>query len=331
MKEEIRSINVTWLSATDLTNLNSGEGGSNYVDIKKFRIGGNEYPYVSGQAVRSYLKESIRRSLAGQEFMCIPDNKGETCGQIERCILCDLFGFMIPKKKEKGNEKSKSSDDDYSESEGGALTRTSPVKVAPAIGLLPFADNSTLDFLTRRKPQEKAEERKGDIVNVELGANLYKCGIDIDLLRVGSQESLDIKARTIKLNNLITPVEIRNRTKKVIEAVKYLADYSKQSRLLTDFTPDIVCISFQRKYSHRLQKLFELEAGSGHASLNETRLAQILEDVKGYSTDIHFGILSGIVKNEEAVIDTIKRLDITPMKPSDVFREALNHPYFKNV
>ena len=44
----------------------------------------------------------------------------------------------------------------------------------------------------KRKPQEKPEERTGDIVNVELGLNLYKSGVDIDLIRIGADEVIDI-------------------------------------------------------------------------------------------------------------------------------------------
>ena len=36
---EIKGINMVWLSEVDLTNLNSGEGESNFVDVKKFKKG----------------------------------------------------------------------------------------------------------------------------------------------------------------------------------------------------------------------------------------------------------------------------------------------------
>jgi len=82
----MKGIEIVWLSKTDLTNLNSGEGESNFIDIKKFKKNGIEYPYVSGQAMRYYIKEAIRRNLDENEFMCVPNDKGETCGNIENCI-----------------------------------------------------------------------------------------------------------------------------------------------------------------------------------------------------------------------------------------------------
>ena len=59
----MKGVNIVWLSKTDLTNLNAGEGETNYIDIKKFKKEGKEFPYVSGQAMRFYIKEAIRREL----------------------------------------------------------------------------------------------------------------------------------------------------------------------------------------------------------------------------------------------------------------------------
>ncbi|RLF41001.1 MAG: type I-B CRISPR-associated protein Cas7/Cst2/DevR, partial [Thermoplasmata archaeon] len=94
----MKGIEIVWLSQTDLTNLNAGEGEANFIDIKKYKKNGVEYPYVSGQAMRHYFKEAIRRNLDG-EYMCVPNDKGETCGNIKDCVGCDLFGFMTTIKK----------------------------------------------------------------------------------------------------------------------------------------------------------------------------------------------------------------------------------------
>jgi len=221
----IKGISITWLSKTGLTNLNSGEGETNLVDVKRYKKMGDEFPYVSGQAMRYYLKEAIRRNLA-EEFMCRPDELGETCGDIGKCIGCDLFGFMITKKKK------------------GAVTRVSPVKVSPAMGLLPFDENSVLDFLTRRKPQKEIEERAGDIVNVEIGTNIYRGGMSIDIMRVGCEEEWTSDRYTMK--DLVGVEKRITRVKMALESLRFITDYSKQARLLTDFTPDLICISFQK-------------------------------------------------------------------------------------
>ncbi|HHI00291.1 MAG TPA: type I-B CRISPR-associated protein Cas7/Cst2/DevR [Thermococcus litoralis] len=295
----MKGIEIVWLSKTDLTNLNSGEGESNLVDIKKFKINGIEYPYVSGQAMRYYIKEAIRRNLSENEFMCVPDDRGEPCGEPEKCVGCDLFGFMKAIKDK------------------GAETRVSPVKVSPAIGLLPFEDNSTLDFLTRKhRGTEKAE---GDIVNVELGVNTYKAGIAIDIQRVGGEEK--IENRQIKIEYFIDEAERKKRIAKVLDALRFLTDYSKQARLLTDFTPDFIIIAFQNIYSHRLQKAIDFRDGK----LNIERLRVIITEVKQYSPAIFVGILPGLLENEEEVKDSFRELGLEVKTPDEAITYAINY------
>ena len=272
-----KGINVVWLSEVDLTNLNSGEGESNYIDVKKYKKDGIEYPYVSGQAMRHYFRDAIRRTT--DKYMCVPDDKGETCGDIEKCIGCDLFGFMTTVKNK------------------GSIVRTSPLKVSPAIGLLSFEDNSTVDFLTRSKYKEIGEKTGGDIVNVELGTNIYKCGISIDIERIGGEEVIDDKERKLSIECGVDENERKERIKLILDAIRYLSDYSKQSRLLTDFTPDILVASVQNRYSHRLQKALEIDE---NRNLNVNRLKEILEDVMEYG-EVYFGMISGVVANEEEV------------------------------
>lgn len=308
--QNIKGINITWLSTTDLTNLNSGEGGSNYVDVKKYKFQDKEYPYVSGQAMRYYLKEGIRR-LRTSNDCCVPDNKGEGCGDIINCALCDLFGFMSP---EKGQ---------------GATVRVSPVKVSPAIGLLPFDANSTIDFLTRKKHKAVGEKASGDIVNVELGMNLYKGGISIDVAKIGFEEEYDDTNKKMKFNDMrkgtddtTKEKDKRDRIAQVLESLSFLSDYSKQARLLTDFTPDFIIISFQSNYSHRLQKALELKSDEG-INLNTDRLQEILADISGYSNSTYVGMITGILDNEADVKKILTEKSITIKTPNEAIKEAI--------
>ena len=307
----MKCISIVWLSQTDLTNLNAGEGEANLIDVKKYKKNGIEYPYVSGQAMRFYIKEAIRRNL-DDEYMCVPNEKGETCGNIQKCIGCDLFGFMTTIKRgtilpqfPEGHP-------------GGAITRVSPVKVSPAMGLLPFEDNSVTDFLTRRHRMEKGE-MSGDIVNVEIGVNMYKCGIAIDLIRVGGEEVVDEERRTIEIEYYLDGNERKKRISKVLEAIRYLSDYSKQARLLTDFTPDLILIAFQNIYSHRLQKSLNLINGK----LDLERLEAVINDVKDYSPKIIAGILPGILQNESDMKTKLETFGISVKSPNEAIKDSL--------
>lgn len=312
MRKDVKAISLVWLSRTGLTNLNSGEGGANLVDIKKYRWNRQEYPYVSGQAMRFYLKEAIRREIKPEEA-CVPDQQGETCGQIDKCILCDLFGFMttLP--------------------DVGARTRVSPVKVSPAMGLIPLNETLINDFLTRRHRGLEAGEMRGDIVNVELSMNIYKAGICIDVRRVGCEEELaeigKIEERkpkpvqSVTLKSYVSEDERARRVGLLLDAVKDFSDYSKQARLLTDFTPDLILIALQTNYSHRLQKALELEPGEG-IRLSLARLEQVLDEVGPESIALLAGMLDGVIENAREVKDLLKNKGVTILTPRQAIDEA---------
>ncbi|MFQ6063088.1 MAG: type I-B CRISPR-associated protein Cas7/Cst2/DevR [Methanosarcinales archaeon] len=312
----LKGISAVWLSETDLTNLNAGEGETNFIDVKKYKKDGIEYPYVSGQAMRFYLKEAIRRNLEKEEYMCVPDEEGiPGCLKvvikmedfesnwkniIKKCLACDLFGYMKPIKG------------------GGSVTRVSPLKVSPAVGLLPFDENATLDFLTRKKSATVAEKEKGDIVNIEIGTNIYKCGIAIDARRLGGEENWS--SGTVVIDYALEELEKKNRIIKVLDAIRYLTDYSKQARLLTDFTPDVICIALQNKYSHRLQKSFELNSDR---ELSIKRLKEIIGDVQEYS-NIYFGMIPRVIKNEVEVKSALEELEIEVKTPKYAIMDAIS-------
>ncbi|MDY6969415.1 MAG: type I-B CRISPR-associated protein Cas7/Cst2/DevR [Spirochaetota bacterium] len=287
------------MAETDLTNLNAGIGGSNLVDLKKYKKDGVDYPYVSGQAMRYYLKEGIRRLVDSQQY-CVANDKGETCGDIDKCILCDLFGFMTTLKDQ------------------GAQIRVSPIKMSPAIGLLPLNDNLTIDFLTRRKPQEEVGKLSGDIVNVELGVNLYKAGLSIDLAKIGGEEVID--NNHIKIESKVKDEDVKKKRVKItLEAFKNLSDYSKQARVLTDFTPNFILIALQNQYNHLLQKAIELKDGK---NLNEERLDQILTALKNET--IYAGLLAGTLDNEDGIKEVLAEHNIGSMTPTEAIDKVIN-------
>ncbi|HXG41397.1 MAG TPA: type I-B CRISPR-associated protein Cas7/Cst2/DevR [Dehalococcoidia bacterium] len=317
MRDDVKAVQVVWLSRTGLTNLNSGEGGSNLVDIKKYRFAGQEYPYVSGQAMRFYLKEALRRHLPPDQT-CVADDQGETCGRIGECVLCDLFGFMttLP--------------------DVGAVTRVSPVKVSPAMGLVPLDGSLTLDFLTRRHRGAREEgEMTGDIVNVELAVNVYKGGLCLDVQRVGREEERYVLGETggrrpkayysLRFREHIDAQERARRVGLLLDAILDFSDYSKQARLLTDFAPDVVLVALQHNYSHRLQKSLETDDS---ANVNVARLAQVLDEVRPDCLAIDgrpaiwAGLLDGSIANAEAVASTLRQVGVPVSTPRQAIEAA---------
>ena len=162
---------------------------------------------------------------------------------------------------------------------------------------------------------------RGDIVNVEIGVNIYKCGIAIDIARVGGEEKVNEETRSVEIEYYVDDDARKKRTSKVIEMLRYLSDYSKQARLLTDFTPDIILISFQDVYSHRIQKAFRLSNGG----LDLERLEAVVNDIKEYSSKIIAGILLGAIENEDEVRAKLEELEIEVKSTNEAIKETLGY------
>ena len=83
---------------------NNGLGDSNLAKVKSMRVGRDEYPYVSAQAFRRWIRDSlppsekpspVTRSGSGQR------QQAYTSGRPDEHLDDDLFGYMVAVKKEK--------------------------------------------------------------------------------------------------------------------------------------------------------------------------------------------------------------------------------------
>lgn len=83
---------------------NNGRGEDNIARVKQMRVGREVYPYVSAQAFRRWLRDSlpadeprseVTRSGSGAK------QQAYTAGRPDRFIDDDLFGYMVAVKKDK--------------------------------------------------------------------------------------------------------------------------------------------------------------------------------------------------------------------------------------
>lgn len=82
---------------------NNGEGEDNTGRIKKLRVGREEYPYVSAQAFRRWLRDSLPPEESRSEVTRIgkgTKQQAYTEGRPDRHLDDDLFGYMVAVKRE---------------------------------------------------------------------------------------------------------------------------------------------------------------------------------------------------------------------------------------
>jgi CRISPR-associated protein Cst2 len=82
---------------------NNGEGQNNVGVVKQLRVGRDIHPYVSAQAFRRWIRDSLPASELRSPV--IPEGRGQrqqayTAGRPDLYVDDDLFGYMVAVKKE---------------------------------------------------------------------------------------------------------------------------------------------------------------------------------------------------------------------------------------
>lgn len=158
--------------------LNFDEGyGSNLSVIKKLHRGNGEvYSYSSRQSLRysmfiqglnefRWTASDVERSGGNKTVI-------QLITPIKESEESDLFGYM---RTDVGVDDMK---------DAASISRTSPVRILPAISLEPFS--SDMEMLTNKYQADK-REFQSNIANFENHRSLYRYSICIDLHRIGSE------------------------------------------------------------------------------------------------------------------------------------------------
>jgi len=280
----------------NLTNFNSSEGAGNQITLKKITtFNGAEFVYVSGQAYRRYIRESIYWMSDGKFNLCGIDKDGSPIIKIklpsgeevevvkskkiqqeelkklglekfenyesfmhfliQQEPELDIFGFLLP----------------ISEKKIGHTRKASPFQVTPWISAFPYNYNS--DMMTR----SKAEEQAGDIVKVEFDAFNYMQGaqiINVDLIGGYWNEHKEMLIKVLTNSNGSVSNEKKKRLNWLITALQNPAGGSKKARLLNDFSPILTVGSNQQTGVVYFNHSFEILPPDGEV--------KSLADIRGY-------------------------------------------------
>lgn len=288
-------VTVTWLSKVDLSNINSGEGGGgNVVELKTYRSG--KRPYASGQSVRHALREAIERGNPG----CFKSTPEAPTGDIADDWLCDLFGYLNPKKGE------------------GADRRWSPIKCTPALGQID--SEIVTDLLLRMSDLEKDEGKTSKdqrLAYVQLTDNVFRTGLVIDIHAVGRTLIVEgnKEKKQITRREWVDSIDSAERTKRVravINALGQMGDFAKQARNAVSFAPDIFFAAVLPAYTQRGLRTLELDDTS---SIEIGTLKVVAADLKEYGGMLFVGHTPGVVKNDADFLAACAELEITVGSP----------------
>ncbi|ADG94441.1 CRISPR-associated autoregulator DevR family [Arcobacter nitrofigilis DSM 7299] len=302
-------LNIAYITKVNLASLNGSEGtGGNITEMKKIAsANGEEYAYVSGQALRRYFKETLLQ--LGQRITEVSENGNPTFRDengkyidldkklkdvkelaYKKFIDLDLFGYMFPN--------------------GGR--RWSPVKVTPLISILPY--KGEYDYLTRKQKPKKENEKSGNIVQIEIDTlNFMRGNIMVNTSHIGNE----IDEYTYDVNEILDNEEKNSRLNIFLDAIKNFNGGAKQSRNLEDISPKFIVIAKQKTGNPFLLNSLDVDI---EGNINIENIKESIEDTDVESLTI--GISKGIFKNEEEIKNSFENV-VSVAKAIEEYKDIL--------
>ena len=284
-------LNIAYITKVNMASLNGAEGtGGNITVMKKITNSkGDEFAYVSGQALRRYMKETLLQLGAriteidekGEPTFRI-DDKGTTVDlnnlknwekykeiAFKKFVDLDLFGYMFPK----------------------ASRRWSPIKVTPLISILPY--KGEYDYLTRKQKPKKDGDKSGNIVQIEIDTmNFMRGNIMINTSHIGCE----VDEYSYEIKPILNNEERNNRLNIFLEAFKNFNGGAKQARNLEDISPKFIIITKQKTGNPFLLNVLDVDS---KGNINIANIKEALED-NSYE-NLVIGISKGVFNNEEEI------------------------------
>ncbi len=243
------------------------ENTSSVKFIRKY--GGGLYPYVTAQAYRRWLRDSIDKDPRGWQMSQI--HREEKVAYVDANPLVywddDLLGYMRApgKKKDKAAiEHMTPIGDDVS-----ALTRISPLRVSTFVSVSPVNISSDFGVMARQEGDPVPFEHQFYRATLQglLSLDMSSAGVFTYSQRTGYQNLDSIRRKLAEDQHLehdetkrtyrLSRDERLRRVRRLIEAIPLVQGGAKQTLHYTDVTP-VISIAAVTKYgNHPFNYLFE--------------------------------------------------------------------------
>lgn len=276
-------------SALNNAGSDAGDRTDNIVRVKSIRKGRKVYPYVSGQALRYWWRDTLENKY-GWEMSPISREKkiAFTAANPIEFPDDDVFGYMRALKK----------------NDGGTVTRSSPLKNSPLVSVVGQYPTSDFGVMARHEGDPVPYEH-------EFYSTILKGIFSLDLENIGkfcSSEKTGFRNMYPKLVELAEEKELKNeedvwvledeiriqRAKDVISALPYLYGGAKSTSHLTDVTPKFIILAAIDGGNHIFMDVVYEE--DDELKVDFEALKEVMDDYSDILlTDIFIGIRSGFL------------------------------------
>lgn len=283
-------------SALNNAGSDAGDRTDNIVRVKTIRKGMVRYPYVSGQALRYWWRDTLENKF---DWEMSPISREKKIAFTEANPIDypddDVFGYMRALKK----------------NDGGTVTRIAPLKNSPLVSVI--GQNPTNDFgvMARQEgdPVPFEHEFYSTVLKGIFSLDLGCLGVFNETEKTGYRnmypklvELAKEKGLTNNEDAWILDDETRvKRAQDVINSLPYLSGGAKASSHLTDVSPKILVLTAIDGGNHIFMNIVREENGEVVFDLNAFD-----EVVKEYGdiikSDIFIGTRTGFLKETQEEI-----------------------------
>lgn len=283
-------------SALNNAGSDAGDRTDNIVRVKAIRKGRKVYPYVSGQALRYWWRETLKDKF---NWVMSPISREKkiafTAANPIEYPDDDVFGYMRAKNKNQV-----------------ATTRISPLKNSPLVSVL--AQNPTQDFgvMARHEKDPVPYEH-------EFYSTVLKGIFSIDLDSLGKFYSSEktgyrnmyselekiAEEKGLEKNDDCWSLDAKTRIKRaqdVINALPYLQGGAKSTSHLTDVTPKLIILASIDGGNHIFMNVVREE--EGEVILDIDALNEVINEYRDIlSSKIYIGIRTGFLKETQVKLN----------------------------
>lgn len=263
-------------SAAALNNAGQEEGArtDNTIAVKRIRTRAGDYPYVSAQAVRYWLRTYLERS--GDEWKAAPVFREAKVAYTDANPILwwddDLFGYMRAPSKRPG---ARSEEGEASQTPvTGEITRISPLRMGTLVSLAPVRIVDDFGTMARHDGDPVPHEHQFYRATLQglFSLNLTTAGTFFNGGRVGYRNLDDVRVKLATERKLqpmhvhgqpafrLPHAERAKRAAALVRAIGELEGGAKLTLHYTDVTPGLIVAAVVRGGNHPFARVVRADA-----------------------------------------------------------------------
>lgn len=312
--------------ASALNNLGSipGEREDNTVGVKVIRAKDGIYPYVSAQAFRYWLRETLNARVAG--WKAAPIYREEKVAYTDANPLLywddDLFGYMrAPSKKETAKAARAADASRIGETETtDTITRAAPFRVSTLVSIAPVTPTSDFGTMSRHEGNPVPHEHQFYRATLKglFSLDLHACGTfsyrnktgfrNLDSVREALAKDVEgIEHREVEKAYRLPAAQRVERIKALFEGMAQIEGGAKQTLHYTDVSPALVLLAVTKGGNH----IFHHAIGANAKGQPVVKLKALQEALDVYAdtivSPIYVGWAQGYLDEERTAMEAFAR------------------------